>query len=681
MANRSVTYTSDCHIDCRHYITTQNYQTTKTHGRVRLFLAGFEVNNFASGSEDYFGLDLTPIITTNWGTSTSFSFNLTVYGRSQLDELWYYYVAWEHSVANLVNYREVTDGRESLGCYYHRDGCGSLSNTTFKTDHLGTMTNLESTVMIGLDRMIMKWPGSSSVRGTFDLTALSQGSDTKMSGTFAFTGNTDLKFHAVYSFFTLQSFYCPSSAAAKYYALNSDSCQTHCNNWIEQYADASNFCRLCGDKCYKCENSADYCLECYSVQNRVSNGSGGCLFDQARGYYDDGSSLVCPSCHYSCDTCSAGGATHCLSCLASSHRALANNSCPCVDGYYDWNSSVCVGCHYTCSGGTCSSYTSNRCLSCNTSAHRTWHSNLTCGCAARHYDGGSNIEECAPCHYSCLSAGAATLHALAVMAPITATSALRIAVVSVRMATTTMGWLNHALPVTPPVKHAMAPLPPTVSPAPLSVTAPFLGVSAPAGFGNMTMPSSSASPAITPVSSATSVQPPIAPPAAWPITACSTPPRGSATATLVMLMLGFRYVRLVPRLVSPVPSAAHPVPAVIRRLPATLLECNASVAAATSTCLPMAPALSVTSPVSPVRGQLALTVPHAPPTGWLAAPVASARQALMTVVSACANLALPPVPNAQEASPLAALSVSPLISVPSATPQAGPVCARGATMI
>ena len=94
MANRSIAYTSQCHIDCRHYFTTQNYLSSKENGRVRLFLAGFYVNSFDSAGDNYFGIDITPKITTNWGTSTSFSFNLTVYGAPQLTDLWYYYIAW-----------------------------------------------------------------------------------------------------------------------------------------------------------------------------------------------------------------------------------------------------------------------------------------------------------------------------------------------------------------------------------------------------------------------------------------------------------------------------------------------------------------------------------------------------------------------------------------------------------
>ncbi len=57
------------------------------------------------------------------------------------------------------------------------------------------------------------------------------------------------------------------------------------------------------------------------------------------GYYDNGSSPTCQSCHYSCATCTLGNlSSQCTSCKDSSisHRVLLNAAvCNCQDGYFN----------------------------------------------------------------------------------------------------------------------------------------------------------------------------------------------------------------------------------------------------------------------------------------------------------------------------------------------------------
>lgn len=65
----------------------------------------------------------------------------------------------------------------------------------------------------------MDWPGSSTVFAKFDITTVTQNSDTRVRFSFNFTGTLpDYNFHAAYSYFTLQTFFCNSATANRFYA-------------------------------------------------------------------------------------------------------------------------------------------------------------------------------------------------------------------------------------------------------------------------------------------------------------------------------------------------------------------------------------------------------------------------------------------------------------------------------
>lgn len=90
----------------------------------------------------------------------------------------------------------------------------------------------------------------------------------------------------------------------------------------------------------------------------------------------------CQTCYPTCLTCSSLlSATACLTCnLDRDHRTFlaSNNTCPCVDGYYEVSNLAatfanyiyvgipCPPCEYTCE--TCSS--SAACLTCNSTVFR-----------------------------------------------------------------------------------------------------------------------------------------------------------------------------------------------------------------------------------------------------------------------------------------------------------------------
>jgi hypothetical protein len=184
---------------------------------------------------------------------------------------------------------------------------------------------------------------------------------------------------------------------------NDNMCDSSCNSTIQQYANATNFCLPCGPLCWTCVTTATTCTSCYNTHNRVVS-SALCVCDTPAGFYDDGTSTVCPKCHYSCKTCTLGTAATCVTCNSADFRTFVSNACPCNSGYYDNGASVCLPCHYTCSSATCSSSANVDCTSCSITKQRTHLANFTCGCAAGYYDNSASpnfYEQCVPCHYSC----------------------------------------------------------------------------------------------------------------------------------------------------------------------------------------------------------------------------------------------------------------------------------------
>ena len=120
-----------------------------------------------------------------------------------------------------------------------------------------------------------------------------------------------------------------------YYSYNANTCTDTCNNWINQYFNATRYCQPCGIYCFNCVSAADNCTACYANQNRVLIAGGVCACDIAGGYYDDNTSVVCPKCYYSCETCSGPDGGLCLTCASSSYRTFNSGSCVCNAGHFD----------------------------------------------------------------------------------------------------------------------------------------------------------------------------------------------------------------------------------------------------------------------------------------------------------------------------------------------------------
>lgn len=249
---------------------------------------------------------------------------------------------------------------------------------------------------MGIDTMIIKYSGDTAYKGEFDITGMSQNSDSTVKISFIFSGNTVLPtpaFRVGYSYYTFQTFYCLPGGPDYYfinYAANLvNKCDSGCS--VAQYYDGNNTCQPCHPTCYKCVGAPNICTDCYNSQNRVLAGTN-CICDP-NGYYDDGTSNVCPSCHYSCSRCTGPGSSSCSACdmTTPANRYFLVNTCPCLIGYYDASSKVCVACHYTCGTATCTGTTSTTCASCNSTRKRGPLTNsYTCPCSSGFYDSTSS---------------------------------------------------------------------------------------------------------------------------------------------------------------------------------------------------------------------------------------------------------------------------------------------------
>jgi hypothetical protein len=248
VANYALGVFGACAIECRTQSTTQPY-FNKLNPVVRTFLSGFQVNSVGV-ADDYFGISLDP---TGAGT-TSFTMGVTIYGTGNLIYVSYFYLAYDSTAMNVLYSSTAMSGRNHLGCYYPNYICNisATSNTTFNTGATSVLAYTSSMFYMGIDIMIAKYSGTAAYRGEYDITGMSQNTDTTVKVNFAFSGNALGAFYVGYSYFTLQTFYCPPGGPDYYFVYNSNTCDSACNNSISQFMNASNVCAPCSAQCYKC---------------------------------------------------------------------------------------------------------------------------------------------------------------------------------------------------------------------------------------------------------------------------------------------------------------------------------------------------------------------------------------------------------------------------------------------
>lgn len=118
-------------------------------------------------------------------------------------------------------------------------------------------------------------------------------------------------------------------------------------------------------------------------------------------YYPDSSNNYqsCLGCHVTCQTCTSGGVSDCLTCDTT--RNLNTGVCTCKSGYYEANLNACPSCATTCS--TCNIAAAN-CTACRTVDNReliygTSGANDQCLCKTGFYDSGITV--CQTCTATC----------------------------------------------------------------------------------------------------------------------------------------------------------------------------------------------------------------------------------------------------------------------------------------
>lgn len=321
---------------------------------------------------------------------------VTVYNNAELSFFSFFHLSYDS--AFMVPPWFVYSGSTRAGCFYTSGGGGGCSGSTTQWSTVTEPFNFYSSQLYfyGLSSFIVTYNGNSDT-GNFQTTSTSLASNGSYNNAFNFYGNGNQEFTMNFNYFFLLQAQCPTTGDIYLVYGSLTTCNSTCNTWIGQYADANNVCQLCNDTCYTCTGPLNSeCTLCYNYQNRVLSGTT-CICD-TQGFYDDGSSLVCPSCHYSCKSCSGPSSSQCTACESTYHRSLVTNTCPCLTGYYDPGTQVCSACHITCA--TCTSSTSTTCLSCYATMFRTLSSG-SCVCMAGYYDDGSADKICPKCLYSC----------------------------------------------------------------------------------------------------------------------------------------------------------------------------------------------------------------------------------------------------------------------------------------
>ena len=125
-----------------------------------------------------------------------------------------------------------------------------------------------------------------------------------------------------------------------------------------------------------------------------------------KSFYDTGSSILCESCHVSCNTCT--NSTHCSTCTSTNYRTLnssadyfgvLSNYCVCYYGTYPINPTTCGLCHEKCE--VCHGPLETQCDFCSDTYKRKFKLSTTeCVCKDGYYDDGNYM--CADCDIRCL---------------------------------------------------------------------------------------------------------------------------------------------------------------------------------------------------------------------------------------------------------------------------------------
>ncbi|KAL4488330.1 hypothetical protein ABPG72_019180 [Tetrahymena utriculariae] len=200
----------------------------------------------------------------------------------------------------------------------------------------------------------------------------------------------------------LQCLACNSSIASSDYRQPFNQ-NTLCSCQDRYYDDSTLTCKPCDITCLTCtDNQSTSCKSCNSSTDHRQFDSTNKTCDCSL-YFTESSpkKQQCASCHPTCLTCNGVSPQQCLTCDSSKNRkSTANNSCQCIDGFYEDSSYNCIPCHITCQ--TCSGGSENDCISCNSSNYRA-QNQTKCLCSPGYTENSPITSSCQQCHYSCLT--------------------------------------------------------------------------------------------------------------------------------------------------------------------------------------------------------------------------------------------------------------------------------------
>ncbi|CAD8069752.1 unnamed protein product [Paramecium sonneborni] len=173
-------------------------------------------------------------------------------------------------------------------------------------------------------------------------------------------------------------------------------CQSSCYDDLTDNIE----CSKCHYTCQECANSPEKvaCTECPETRApsnpSVDNYECVCQFSN---FFDDGYSLKCQQCDFTCNTCNGPLSSNCLTC-DNSYRQLDFSTCICPDQHYDIGELQCASCHFSCK--KCFDDTENGCIVCSSDLHfRVLKGNL-CICANGYYEEPDQAI-CHKCSYKC----------------------------------------------------------------------------------------------------------------------------------------------------------------------------------------------------------------------------------------------------------------------------------------
>ena len=113
-----------------------------------------------------------------------------VYGLAHVTYLSYYYLSYDSIIFDVLYTSAVMSGTSSIGCYYPSNSCGGMSPTTnFNTGTTETLSYNDNMFYMGISSMIIYYTGAITYKGEFDITTVTQNSDSTIKVDVGFSGN------------------------------------------------------------------------------------------------------------------------------------------------------------------------------------------------------------------------------------------------------------------------------------------------------------------------------------------------------------------------------------------------------------------------------------------------------------------------------------------------------------